>query len=333
MCHCLIQAPRPCSSTRLNLGGPSTDNRPMKLDEMNLLIRVAESRSMTRAARQLHLTPAAVSAAVQRIEEALGLRIFERTTRSLHPTDEGLALLETCQEVLTRWQRGLESARGQRADLEGTVHLAAPADTTYEVLDEVVTALCAEHRNLRIVLNVSDAVQHLHRDAIDMAIRYGALADSTLTARKLADGPTILVAAPRYLEQHGVPEHPDDLGAHRCLTLHRSNAPTISWQLLRDGERHALTVDRALCGDGYLARRWAVAGHGIAFKHPFDVIHDLEAGRLVRVLPDYTGRMIPIHMVFPSRQFMPARVRAVATAITAAFAARDARCRAWLATR
>ena len=274
-----------------------------------------------------------VSAAVRRVEGAIGIRLFERTTRSLHPTDEGLVVIEGCQDAVDRWRRALDEARGRRADLEGTVHVSAPADTSYELLDPVVVALSAAHPKLRVVLHISDSIQNLHRDAIDVAIRYGPLQDSGLSARKLVETPNILVAAPSYLAEHGAPDAPAALAGHRCLTLQVSNAPVVSWRLHRDGVALALDVRSALCGDGYLARRWAIAGLGVAQKNLFDVIDDLEAGRLVQVLPDYTGDRVAIHAVFPSRRFLPARVRALDAAITARFVTRSARCRAWLDRR
>ena len=223
-----------------------------------------------------------------------------------------------------------EAVREQRTGVAGIIRVSAPADTTYQVLESVVVAVCAEHPALRVILDTSDAVKHLHGDAIDMAIRYGSLSDSTLTARKLAECPAILVASPAYLAKEGTPERPEDLSDHRCLTLQLSGEPTARWQLLGRGERHELTLDSALCGDGYLARRWAVAGMGIARKSLFDVIDDLEEGRLVHVLPEYGSEPMPIHAVFPSRRFLPARVRALDAAITTAFASRAERCRAWM---
>lgn len=300
---------------------------------MELLVRVAETGSMTLAAQQLHLTPAAVSAAVQRIEEAIGVRIFERTTRSLNVTDEGAQVIDGCMDVVERWQRAVDSAREHKSGVAGTVHLSAPADTTYQLLETIVVEVCAEHPALRVVLDTSDVVKHLHGDAIDMAIRYGPLSDSTLSARKLAECPAILVASAAYLKEAGTPTKLRQLSDHRCLALQLSGEPTVRWQLYGKGEQHALTLDSALCGDGYLARRWAVAGMGIAYKSLFDVIDDLEEGRLVHVLPEYSDRPMPIHVVFPSRRFLPARVRALDAAITRAFAARAERCRAWLKRR
>ncbi len=318
------------SEVRLHLFQNSVDNQPVKIHEMKLLMRVAETGSMTLAARQMHLTPAAVSAAVGRVEEALGIRIFERTTRSIHPTDEGLVVLEGCQDVVERWHRALEEVQGAARQLVGTIHLSAPADTSYEVLAPVIVGLAEAHPELRVVVHSSDAVQHLHRDAIDMAIRYGPLEDSGLTARKLAECPGVLVAAPAYLERRGSPRAPKELSGHRCVTLQLSSAAVTSWRLHREGAAQEVTLQSPLCGDGYLARRWAVAGVGIARKSLFDVIDDLEAGRLVRVLPEYTSGSVAIHAVFPSRRYLPARVRALDAAISSEFTARAARCVAWL---
>lgn len=297
---------------------------------MELLVRVAETGSMTLAARQMHLTPAAVSAAVRRVEEAIGVRLFERTTRSLHPTDEGLVVLEGCQEVVERWERTLEEVRGTAQELVGTVHLSAPADTTYQILAPVVVAVAEAHPRLEVVVHSSDALQHLHREAIDMAIRYGSMQDSSLSARKLAESPGVLVAAPAYLERRGHPRAPEELAGHRCLTLQLASVAVTTWTLHGEGSVHEVSLGSPLCGDGYLARRLALAGVGIALKSLFDVIDDLEAGRLVRVLPAYTGPPMAIHAVFPSRRYLPARVRALDAALTTEFSARDARCEAWL---
>ena len=269
---------------------------------MELLLRVAEAGSMTVAARQLQRTPAAVSAAVGRIESAMDVRLFERTTRSLHPTDEGLVFLEGCRDVVERWQRALEAARGSAHELVGMVHLSAPADTAYSILGPILGDLSVEHPGLKVVVHSSDAVAQLHRDAIDMAVRYGPLQDSGLLARKLVDAPTILVASPGYLSRAGAPTSPEDLAEHRCLTLRLSGMPVETWELWHDDARAEVEPRSALCGDGYLIRRWALDGRGIARKSAFDVVDELETGALVRVLPDHVARPMPIHVIFPGRR-------------------------------
>lgn len=294
-----------------------------------MLVRVAETGSMTLAAQQLNRTPAAVSGALQRIEGALGMRIFERTTRTLRPTEEGQVLIEGCLELTQRWHQLLEDARGQRVGLAGTVHVSAPTDTSYRILRPTLVRLCEQHPQLRVQLDISDAVHPIHRAAIDVAIRYGALQDSGLSARKLVELPTVLVAAPSYLDEHGRPASLEDLARHRCVTLKMDAIPTTSWVLYFMGERWVVPIESPLCGDGFLVRQLAVDGWGITLKSLFDVIDDLEAGRLMHVLPAYVGEPLAIHVLFPSRRYMPARVRALAAAITADFSARAARCAAW----
>ena len=297
---------------------------------MALLVRVAQSGSMTVAARQLRLTPAAVSATVKRVEESLGVRIFERTTRSIHPTEQGLLVLEGCQDVVARWQQTLEDAQSGQCELVGTVHVSAPADTTYAVLSRVIVSVAEAHPRLKVVVHSSDAVQHLHRDAIDMAIRYGPLQDSTLSVRKLAECPGVLVASPDYVERHGQPASPDELAAHRCLTLQLSSTAVTTWRLQSGGDVREVALESPLCGDGYLSRQWALDGVGIARKSVFDVIDDLESGRLVRVLPGYATERKAIQAVFPSRRYVPARVRALSDAVTLAFQERGRRCERWM---
>ncbi|MBO6940469.1 MAG: LysR family transcriptional regulator [Deltaproteobacteria bacterium] len=303
----------------------------MKIHEMALLVRVAETGSMTTAAQQLHLTPAAVSAAIRRIEEALGVRLFERTTRSVQPTGEGLVVLDGCHDVLERWQRTLDEVEGPTPELTGTVHLSAPADTTYQLIGPVVVAVSEAHPRLRVVVHSSDAVQHLHREAIDLAIRYGALRDSTLSARKLTAQPRVLVAAPSYLERHPAPTTLAELADHRCVTLMIRGVPASSWTLRDHDGEHEVVLEDPLCGDGHLSRRWALAGVGIALKSLFDVIDDLEAGHLVHVLPTHLGGPYPLHLLTPSRRYQPARVRVLGAAIEEAIVARSARCDRWLA--
>ena len=303
----------------------------MKTQEMQLLIRVAETGSMTEAARQLDRTPAAVSAAVQRIEASIGLRVFERTTRTLHPTDEGQVILEGCQDAVQRWQRALDEARGSQATLEGTIRLSAPADTTQQLVGAGVAAFCAAHPGVRVVVHPTDTLQNVLQDALDVSIRYAALPDSSLVARRLAASPRILVASPDYLAQHGAPTALEELASHRLLTLQLGNSPERHWSLYSNGEGVGVEVDSPLCGDGLLVRQWAVRGRGIAFKGLFDVIDDLEAGRLVRVLPGVDGGLGTIHAVFPSRTFKPLRVRALVDALATDFATREARCHGWLA--
>lgn len=302
----------------------------MRLEDMQLLLRIAETGSMTLAARQMHLTPAAVSASLRRLEQELDTRIFERSTRALRPTDEGLIVLAGARDVLGRWQETLEEIQGESAQLTGTVHISAPGDTAYQIVAPAIIELAKQYPKLQVVMHCADSLHHLQRDAIDMAIRYGKLQDSSLTARKVSHRPCILVASPSYFAKHPRPISPQDLLEHQTITLQLGEKMLDTWVLTHKQKKHRVTLHQPLCADGHLARQWALQGRGIAFKSLFDVIDDLEQGTLVNALPGFFGPDAPIHTVFPSRQHVPTRVRAVEKFLRQHFVARDARCDSWL---
>jgi DNA-binding transcriptional LysR family regulator len=303
----------------------------MKFEDMVILTRVLDAGSMSLAARQLNLSPATVSSIVRRVELEIGVRIFERTTRTLRPSEDGLVLLKACREMLDRWQWAMDQVRGVERGVAGTVHISAPSDTAHQLLTPVLGALAGEHPDLQVVVHSSDVVHHLHRDAMDMALRYGELPSGGLMARNLAECPSVLVASRSYLKRQGHPASLEDLGQHRCLSLKRDGKVVTSWTLESQGEVHKVEFRGQLCGDGLLARRWALEGVGIAYKNLFDVIDDLERGSLVQVLPQYTGPLDVIHAVFPGPGHLPDRVRVLDEAVSAAFKARARRCEAWLA--
>lgn len=302
----------------------------MRLDDAQLLVRIADSGSLTAAAKQLRRSPAAASAALTRLEEEIGLRLFERTTRSIHPTEEGAAVIEACEEILARWQRTLDELKGDEGAPSGLVRVSAPTDLSHQLIAPLLLSFCRAHPRVQLILDASDSVHKIHREAIDLALRYGALPDSSLPARKLHSSPTVLVAAPAYLKQHGHPQRAEELSQHRLLTLQLKDSPAKAWTL-SDGETETrVEIQSPLCADGLLTRRWAIAGEGIARKSLFDVIEDLEAGRLIHVLPQLRGREMPIHLILPSRRFLPRRVRALTEAIVAGFAERNAQVERWL---
>ena len=303
-----------------------------RLRDLELLLCIAKTGSMTAAARQSKLSVAAVSAGVRRVEEELALRIFKRSTRALAPTPEGQTLLLGCQQMLETWQQTLELSQGQLAQLSGPVHIGAPTDTGYGILQELSVQLAREHPELQLVLHAADSMHHLHRDSLDMLVRYGPLEDSSLIARRLAQSPKVLVASPGYIAEFGAPQSPADLVEHRCLALRLSGRAVSQWAMASGEEQASVVLDKPWVGDGNAVRRWAVEGLGIGYKALFDVLPDLKSGRLVPVLPQWQGSIVPIHLITPSRGMQPVRLQVLSEAMRAHFAARQAQMEFWLAT-
>jgi len=292
----------------------------MEIEDLNLFVRLAQVGSMTKAARQMDQTPAAVSARVKRIEASLGVRLFERTTRTLRLTAEGERFRRTCEATLDAWTQGQSELVGDPNDLAGKVHLAAPADTSQQFLAPWLAAFSIGHPRLEIHIHAGDRMHDLPREAVDIAIRYGELADSTMVQRLLVRSERILVASPAYVGRFGAPAAPGDLMGRRCLAWMSRDQPKVHWSFRSPaGAEESVLVRSALSGDSMLVRQWAIAGEGIAYKARVDVAADLAAQRLVQLLPTFTGEPVPIHALMPSGRFMPARVRALLSLLAERF--------------
>ena len=293
----------------------------LQLSQLQLFVRLADAGTLSAAARQLHLTPAAASAALKRLEAALAVRLVERSTRSMRLTPEGELLREHAERALGVLDDARSLLGAQRERLEGEVHVAAPSDLGREVLSPMLDAFLARHPGLRIALHVSDVRHDLLRERVDIAVRYGELRDSTLVARPLCATHSTLVASPDYVARHGAPQHPNDLARHNCLTLYRSERPHLMWTFVREGEEITVRAEgNRRADDGALVREWAVQGLGIAQKARLDVLTDLRAGRLVELMPEWRGLRYPLHAIVPTQRHMPLRVRRLLDELVQQFA-------------
>lgn len=291
------------------------------LDDLRVIVQAARTGSLTAAARVLGLTPAAASATLKRLETQLGTRLFERSTRALRVTAQGQIMIDYAQRALDLIAEGELQATIGNVELRGTVRVAAPSDLTRTTLLPMFDAFLALHPGLHLALGVSDHPRDVVRDEVDLAIRYGALADSQLTARVLAVAKPIAAAAPAYLERHGSPQTPHDLLAHNCLTFERGGRPYRAWRFARHGKWTEVLVDGdRSADDASLVSAWTLAGRGITLRSDIDLRADLDAGKLVRLLSDWDTEPYPLHALMPSARFVPQRVRALVDFLTARFA-------------
>lgn len=312
----------------------------LQLSWLEGFVRLAEAGSLSAAARQLHQTPAAASAALKRLEALMQVRLVERSTRSLRLTAEGEVLLEHAREMLASLDTARSRMRPGDPALEGEIHLAAPADLARGWLLPSLAGFLERHPGITLVLHVSDTLTDLRRERIDLALRYGSLPDSDLVARPLHQSRRALVASPAYLARHGHPAHPQDLTRHNCLSLYLAGRAQIDWRFWPrtapgaqgaqgvpspaargDGAEEPAAAHRAgkpltvrvhgnrRADDGEIVRRWALEGLGIAYKSRLDVREDLRSGRLVELLPDWLGEPFPLHAVLPTGRYLPPRVR------------------------
>lgn len=284
------------------------DNRA---GEMLVFVRVAETGSFSEAARQLRMTPSTVSKLVGRIEQRLGVRLVERSTRRLALTDEGRTYHERSLALLADLD-DLEQGLAQGSPrISGTVRVNASVALGVHVLEPLLPAFWQAHPDVQVDLSLSDDVVDLYLERTDVAFRIGALASSSLVAVRIGATRRHIVAAPDYLARHGTPRGMEDLEGHNCLGFNfRRSAPV--WPFRQAGR----VVDRVVRGgllanNGETVRRMAIAGVGLARLGHFHVAEDIAAGRLVTVLDDAGGGDVEeINALHLGTQRIPGRIRA-----------------------
>lgn len=297
----------------------STTLSGINLNRLAVFVQVIESGSITAAASRLGLTKAMVSAHMQRLEAELGASLLVRTTRRLALTEAGEAFHESARAIVQAAEEAVNAVGRDSADLHGTLRITAPIDYGASVVMPVVVALQRRHPGLKIEVLAVDRIVDLVAEGIDVAIRLGKLADSTLQAVRIADMCFRLVAAPSLLEE---------LGGRRSRPAHFADAPYIAVSVLPKptswtfegprGQRDTVNFERRLVvNTAHAARSAAVAGGGLAMIGDFALAEDLQAGRLVEVLPAWSVARGGVFAVFPSTRYRPPKVRALVEAMRA----------------
>ena len=280
-----------------------------KLEAMNAFAKVVASGSYAEAARRLGLTRSAVSKAVMELERLLGARLLDRTTRRVTPTEAGLAYYERCVSILADVEETEIRVSRLHDEPKGVLKVNAPMSFGTLYLGAAIAEFMARYPDLRIELTLNDRFIDPLEEAVDVTVRIGALADSSLIARRLAPARRVLAAAPDYLARNGAPEAPEDLAHHRCLTYGHM-AAVHRWQLMHDGETIAVPISSSLCSNnGEVLRAAALGGNGITNLPTFIVGPDIAAGRLRVVLPRNPPTELAIHALYAPNRYLAAKTR------------------------
>lgn len=279
------------------------------IQEMAVFARVVGAGSLSAAARELGLSPALVSRRLAALESRLGVRLINRTTRSLHLTDDGATYYEACSRVLADIEEADATVSAGRVEPRGSLRVALPASFGHQHVAPLVPRFAERYPQIYLALSLSDRNVNIIEEGFDLAVRIAHLEDSSLTARKLAPNRRVVCASPAYLERRGTPRTPEELSRHNCLT---TSEFAMSWDYRGpDGKPGSVRVTgRYSCDNWAVLRDWALAGMGIALKSTWDVHRLLADGSLVEVCPGYTFHGdVAIYAVYPSRRFLPAKTR------------------------
>jgi len=286
---------------------------------MAFFARVVEARSFSDAARSLGLSKSAVSARVSRLEERLGVRLLHRTTRRLALTADGVRLYERCARVVAEADEAAEVAAGASSAPRGLLRVHASPAFAQTYLTGPIGDFMVSYPDVRIELRLADRVPDLAAEAIDVSIVIAErLADSALSAKKLATVRVVTCAAPSYLRRRGIPFRPQDLVLHQRLA--HSVAQLEDWPFQTDEGPVSLTAGASILADdaGFL-RQAALDGLGIAMFPEIMVAVDLANGRLHRVLGDFQSAILTVNALHPHGRHTPASVRAFLDHLTACF--------------
>ena len=286
---------------------------------LTVFAKVVEAANFAAAGRQLRMSPAMVSKHVQRLEEQLGVRLLNRTTRRVSATEVGQTYYEHCLRILAEMEEADGAARDLQTAPRGLLKVTAPVSFGTRQLAPAIADYLVAYPNVSIDLSLHDQYLDLLEERLDLAIRLGHLPDSSLISRKLYEVEMILCASPRYLETHGTPQTPRDLLNHNCL-IYTYAAPR-AWNFVdRNGKEEVISISgRLLANNGEALLALVLKHAGVVLVPDYLVRDDLNTGRLVRLLPEYATHQTPVHAVYPHSRYISAKTRTFIDFLAARF--------------
>ena len=281
-----------------------------RIDELQVFVAILDAGSLNGAARRLGRSSPAVTRALASVEERMGVRLIERTTRKLMPTDAGVRLGEMARRVLLDYEQAVGEAQPD-GPLRGKLRITAPHVFGRRHLSPAVIEFLDLHPGLQVEMVFNDRNMDLIEHGLDLALRIGHLPDTSMVARQLGTVRRVLLASPAYLARAGSPESPAALSGHALIFS--SAARTVpEWRFRHEGRELNVKLDPRLVVNEVDAAVMAVmAGRGIGRHLSYQVTDQLADGSLVRLLPDYEPAPLPVHLVMQSGRYLPPRLRAL----------------------
>lgn len=292
----------------------------MFLKNLTLFLGIIEKGGMAAAGRELGLSPATVSERLASLETYYGARLLTRTTRSISLTDEGRMLVKGAKRLLAEAEEIEAGIKLGVHKISGPIRISAPIDLGRNHIAPMLDQFIAKNPEIKIDLILNDGYIDLVAQGVDLALRFGSLAGSTLRAKNLGPNRRVVCASPDYLEKNGAPEHPDDLVRHNCILMRFGGTADNQWEFSVNKRRKIFRVQgNRVVNDGDLLRLWCCAGHGIALKSIWDVRDDLKTGALIEVLNAYAPPPTNLQIVYPSGATQPRRIKRLIEELTTQF--------------
>lgn len=281
-----------------------------RLKALQTFLDVARTESLSAVARAEGVTPAMIGRRIDQLEEQLNVKLFKRSTRKITPTPEGVAFFEDVRNILNELRAAEESLTAGARSATGRLIVSAPTAFGRKHIAPHLPAFVDLHPNLDVTLHLSERIVDLRNERVDLAIRIADLKNADLIATRLARNHRVVVGSPGYFKRHGKPATLVELAKHNCLVTATEDGLADSWAF-SDGARHvSVKVSGDMhCNDGEVLTRWALAGHGLAWRSAWEVAEEIEKGHLLEVLPKFAVPGSDIYAVYTDRKFLPAKVR------------------------
>ena len=281
-----------------------------RFQSIRAFVQVVESASFVRAAERLGLSTTAVSRQVAELEGHLQTRLLQRTTRRISLTETGRAFYERTAQILAELEEAEREAAQEVSEPRGTIRLTTSVNFGTHQVTPAIASFLARHAQVKFDVSLSDRIVDIVEDGFDLAIRIGGTGAQNLVARKLGEARLVPCASPDYIARHGAPAAPEDLARHNCLTYEYALRDAWTFRDAAGRERTVRVAGSLNSNNGDLNAAAAVQGVGIALEPDFIVNSDLQSGKLVPVLESFEAPASPIYAVYPSRRFLPVKVRA-----------------------
>jgi len=282
----------------------------MLIEDLQVVLKVAEFRSITAAAANLDMRTSTASAALKRVENALGAELFFRTTRQLRLSSAGERYIPKCEQALTMLDQARRNIKDELDIIDGELRVAVSSDLGRNFVIPWLDEFMDSYPNVSLKSNISDSNIDFYRDSVDIALRYGSPKDASLYGFKICDVPRLLCAKQEYLDKNGTPKHPHDLPLHNGLFYQLNDIIHDVWGFSRGGTEYKIKMSgNRASNDGDLVRRWCVAGKGLAVKSCLDMSADLLSGSVVTLMPEFKPTPTELWIICPGRQSITPAVR------------------------
>jgi DNA-binding transcriptional LysR family regulator len=279
--------------------------------ELQLFVQIVKAGNLSAAARALNSSPAAMSRGLSALESRLGVRLVTRTSRSFELTEEGQLFYDRCARIVTDIAEAEAEASSKGTAVKGMLRVGAPMELGRRLIAPLINDFRQRFPEVQVHLMLSDAGLDVIDDGLDVALRVGLPADSTVIAKKILTVKRIVCASPAYFKKHGVPAKPSDLLHHDCIRLVRGRRVMDSWIFQEQGKRFEVIVNGTLSTtSGEVVHDWVRAGKGIALKAAWDLQSELAAGTIVQCLSKFWCDEIDLFAISANRQHLSPRIRA-----------------------